>query len=102
MAASKSPSPDVRVQAVVSVGAIACLMRAYLTADAPIVSVFEYTLLIFASATAYILFGTVVSPLGLLGMVVIIGSGVIVAWRVQRAERLERNEQSELPEQLAQ
>ena len=92
------------VQAVVSVGAIACLMKAYLTGDAPIVSVFEYTLLIFASVTAYILFGTIVSPLGVLGMVVIIGSGVVVAWRVQRAERLERNErpkQSELPEQLA-
>jgi drug/metabolite transporter (DMT)-like permease len=75
-----------------------------LTGDAPIVSVFEYTLLIFASVTAYILFGTVVSLIGLLGIVVIIGSGVVVAWRVQRAERLDRNErpkQSELPEHLA-
>jgi drug/metabolite transporter (DMT)-like permease len=76
------------VQAVVSVGAIACLMKAYLTGDAAIVSVFEYTLLIFASVTAYILFGTVVSPLGLLGMLVITCSGVVVAWRIKRAERL--------------
>lgn len=74
------------LQAVVSVGAIACLMKAYLTGDAPIVSIFEYTLLIFASVTAYILFGAVVSPLGLLGMGVIIGSGLVVAWRVRRAE----------------
>jgi drug/metabolite transporter (DMT)-like permease len=61
-------------------------MKAYLTGDAPIVSIFEYTLLIFASVTAYILFGAVVSPLGLLGMGVIIGSGLVVAWRVRRAE----------------
>lgn len=70
--------------AVQSIGAligIAFLVRAYQGGEASFVAVFEYSLLIFASVWAYILWGETVSTVALFGMVLIAGAGGIIAMR---------------------
>ncbi|SEV96915.1 EamA-like transporter family protein [Cognatiyoonia koreensis] len=70
--------------AVQSVGAligIACLFRAYQVGEASFVAVFEYSLLIFASFWAYVLWQESVSLLAGLGMVLIALAGTIIAVR---------------------
>jgi drug/metabolite transporter (DMT)-like permease len=60
---------------------IALIFRGYQMGEASDVAVFEYALLIFASFWAYVLWGQTVPPLGLLGMVMIVGAGGIIARR---------------------
>lgn len=60
---------------------IACIFRGYQLGDASNVAVFEYALLIFASFWAWALWGQTLAPLGILGMCLIVGSGLIIALR---------------------
>ena len=69
------------VQAVGSLAGIAFIFRGYQLGDAGQVAVFEYSLLVFASFWAWILWGQTVSGLGLLGMVLIALAGSIIALR---------------------
>lgn len=69
------------VQAIGALIGILCLFRGYQIGEASQVAVFEYSLLVFASAWAWYLWGQVVEPLGLFGMVLIVVSGMVIAMR---------------------
>lgn len=69
------------VQAVGSVAAVLLIVRGYQLADASFVSVFEYSLLIFAAAWAYLLRGELIDGSSLAGICLIIGSAVLIALR---------------------
>lgn len=71
----------IAVQSIGALVGIACLFRAYQIGEASFVAVFEYSLLIFASIWAYILWGETVSPLAMLGLVLIAGAGAVIAIR---------------------
>lgn len=69
------------VQAVGSLLGIALIFRGYLLGEASHVAVFEYSLLVFASFWAWVLWGQNVPPLGLLGMLLIALAGSVIALR---------------------
>ena len=69
------------VQAVGSLIGIAFIFRGYQVGEASYVAVFEYSLLVFASLWAWILWGQTVPFLGLFGMVLIAVAGAVIAWR---------------------
>ena len=69
------------VQAVGSLVGIALIFRGYLLGEASHVAVFEYSLLVFASFWAWILWGQSVPTLGLFGMVLIALAGAVIALR---------------------
>lgn len=69
----------VAVQAAGALFGILCLFRGYQIGEASQVAVFEYSLLVFASAWAWYLWGQVVPPLGLFGMGLIVVSGAVIA-----------------------
>ncbi len=60
---------------------IMLLFRGYQIGEASAVAVFEFSLLIFASAWAWYLWGQTVPPLGLHGMALIMLSGAAIAIR---------------------
>ena len=69
---------------VLSIGAligIGFVFRGYQVGEASNVVVLEYALLIFASFWAWILWGETVPTLSLIGMVLIVGSGIIIVLR---------------------
>lgn len=74
----------IAVQAVGALVGIGFIFRGYQLAEASFVAVFEYSLLVFASVWAFVLWGDVVPPLGLLGMVLIAGAGATIALRPDR------------------
>ncbi|KMW59744.1 membrane protein [Candidatus Rhodobacter oscarellae] len=76
----------IAAQAVGSVIGVGLLTRAYLLAEAPYVAVFEYVLLIFASAWTWVLWGQALNGTAWLGIGLIFGSGLLLA----RAERRSR------------
>jgi len=67
------------VQAVFSLIGIGFIMKAYLIGEVTYVSIFEYSMLIFATLTAWLLFGDKVGPLGILGIGLIIVTGAVVS-----------------------
>ena len=69
------------VQAVGSLIGIALIVRGYLIGEASHVAVFEYSLLVFASFWAWMLWGQAVPPLALAGMALIACAGSIIALR---------------------
>lgn len=69
------------VQAVGSLIGIALIFRGYQLGEASHVAVFEYSLLVFASFWAWILWGQTVSTLGLCGMALIAIAGTVIALR---------------------
>lgn len=69
------------VQAVGSLIGIGLIFRGYLLGEASHVAVFEYSLLVFASFWAWILWNQTVPPLGLLGMAFIALAGGVIAVR---------------------
>ena len=69
------------VQAVGAFIGIMCLFRGYQIGEASHVAVFEYSLLVFASAWAWYLWGQTVTPLGLFGMALIVISGAVIAMK---------------------
>lgn len=69
------------VQAGGSLIGIALIFRGYLLGEASHVAVFEYSLLVFASLWAWVLWDQTVPMLGLLGMALIALAGAVIAWR---------------------
>jgi drug/metabolite transporter (DMT)-like permease len=69
------------VQAVGSLIGVGMSIRAYQMADATMVSVFENTLLVFATVWAFVLWGEAPDALGLVGLGLITAAGVIIALR---------------------
>jgi drug/metabolite transporter (DMT)-like permease len=69
------------VQAVGSLLGIGLIFRGYLLGEASQVAVFEYSLLVFASFWAWILWDQSVPVLGLFGMVLIALAGSVIAMR---------------------
>jgi drug/metabolite transporter (DMT)-like permease len=69
------------VQAIGSLIGIGLIFRGYLLGEASQVAVFEYSLLVFASFWAWMLWGQTVPVLGLLGMVLISLAGAVIALR---------------------
>ena len=68
-----------------SIIGIGLIFRGYLLGEAGYVAVFEYSLLVFASFWAWVLWGQTVGPLALLGMVMIAGAGVVITLRTDDA-----------------
>ena len=71
----------IAVQAVGSLLGIGLIFRGYQLGEAGHVAVFEYSLLVFASFWAWVLWGQTVPLLGLLGMALIAVAGVVIALR---------------------
>ncbi len=71
----------IAMQAVGTLIGIMLLFRGYQIGEASSVAVFEFSLLIFASAWAWYLWGQAVPPLGLFGMALIMLSGAAIAIR---------------------
>ena len=69
------------VQAVFSLIGIGFIMKAYLIGEVTYVSIFEYVMIIFATATAWALFGDRVGMLGFLGIGLIIATGIVISIR---------------------
>lgn len=69
------------VQAVGSLVGIALIFRGYQLGEAGQVAVFEYSLLVFASFWAWVLWDQTVTVTGAVGMVLIAGAGTIIALR---------------------
>jgi len=61
-------------------------MKAYLIGEVTYVSIFEYSMLIFASITAWVLFGDKVRLLGFLGIGLIIITGIVISLRSKADE----------------
>jgi len=75
----------ITVQAVGSMIGIGLIFRGYLVGEAGFVAVFEYSLLVFASFWAWVLWGQAVTPVGLAGMAVIICAGIVITLRTDEA-----------------
>jgi drug/metabolite transporter (DMT)-like permease len=69
------------LQAAFSLLGIGFIMKAYLIGEVTYVSIFEYSMLIFASITAYVLFGDRVGLLGFAGIGLIIITGIVISLR---------------------
>lgn len=69
------------VQAVGSLLGIGLIFRGYQLGEASAVAVFEYSLLVFASFWAWVLWAQTVTPLAMLGMVLIAAAGAVIALR---------------------
>lgn len=69
------------VQAVGSIVAVGMLTRAYQTGETSYVAPFEYSFLIFAGFWGYVLYGETLGGLSVLGVVLIIASGAVIAIR---------------------
>jgi drug/metabolite transporter (DMT)-like permease len=74
------------VQALGSLAGVFLIVRAYQLGEASYVGIFEYSLLVFVAAWAFVLFGEVIDPLAALGIVLIIASGAVIAIRSRRTE----------------
>ena len=71
----------IAVQAIGSIIGIGLIFRGYLLGEAGYVAVFEYSLLVFASFWAWILWDQSVGPLALCGMALIAGAGAVITLR---------------------
>lgn len=69
------------VQAIGSLIGIGLIFRGYLLGEAGQVAVFEYSLLVFASFWAWVLWGDTITIIGLVGMVLIALAGIVIAVR---------------------
>jgi drug/metabolite transporter (DMT)-like permease len=75
----------ITVQAVGSIIGIGLIFRGYLLGEAGYVAVFEYSLLVFASFWAWVLWGQVMNPLAFVGMVLIVAAGAVIILRTDEA-----------------
>lgn len=69
------------MQALGSIVAVLMLTKGYQSAETSLVIPFEYTFLISASVTAWLIFGEVIDQMTLIGMVLIVGAGLFIALR---------------------
>lgn len=70
-------------QAVGSIAGVLLLTRGYQLGEASYVAINEYSMIVFASAFAWIFWGQTLGPLAIAGIVLIILSGAVVALRSQ-------------------
>ena len=70
---------------VVSIVALACVNRALKLAPASVVAPFQYTMIVWGIALGYLVFGDVPDLPTLAGAAIIIGAGLFIFWREQRA-----------------
>lgn len=79
------PAPPVLfwtvVQAIGSLIAVGLMVRAYQLAEASRVSVLEYVVLPFSAIWAWVIWGETIGVVAMLGMVLIVASGVAMTWR---------------------
>jgi len=75
----------IAVQAVGSIIGIGLIFRGYLLGEAGYVAVFEYSLLVFASFWAWVLWEQTVGTLALAGMALIIAAGAVITLRSETA-----------------
>ena len=73
------------LQAMFSLVGIGFIMKAYLIGEVTYVSIFEYSMLIFASIAAWVLFGDRLGPLGFVGIGLITITGIVIAIRSKNA-----------------
>lgn len=71
----------IALQALGTLAGIVFLIRGYQIGEASSVAVFEYALLIFASAWAWFIWDQVITPLALFGMMLIVVAGAVIALR---------------------
>jgi len=76
----------VLAQALGAILGVGLVTKAYQTADASYVSIFEYSLLIFAGIVAYVLRGEVPDPWAIAGIVLIVMAGVLITLRTRKAQ----------------
>ena len=75
------------VQALGSIVGVYGIVKAYQLADASLVSVIEYSVMIFGPLFGWWLFGQSVSPLQTVGIGLIVLAGLLIAWRGRVAEQ---------------
>ncbi|MGB5865630.1 MAG: DMT family transporter [Sulfitobacter sp.] len=75
----------IAVQAVGSIIGIGLIFRGYLLGEAGYVAVYEYSLLVFASFWAWVLWDQAVGPLAFAGMSMIAGAGAVITMRSDEA-----------------
>lgn len=75
------------VQAVGSMIAVACIVRAYQIAEPSYVAIFEYSFLGFALLSGYLIYGDFPDAIGLLGLGLIVVAGVVIVLRSEKAAR---------------
>ena len=68
---------------VISIVALACINLSLKWTAASVVAPYQYTLIVWAIALGYLVFGDVPDPLTLIGGAVIIGAGLYIFWREQ-------------------
>lgn len=73
--------PWILLQAVGSVVAVAFLIRAYQSAEASIVTVFEYSVFVFGPLFAWFIVGDTLGWQEALGITLIAGAGILIAFR---------------------
>lgn len=69
------------LQAVGSLVAVGLIVRGYQSGETSYLAVFEYSFLLSVSFWAWTLFGETLTALDGLGMAMIVGAGVVIAWR---------------------
>ncbi|WP_425091171.1 DMT family transporter [Tropicimonas sp. S265A] len=74
------------LQAIGSLVAVACLVRAYQIADPSFTTIFEYTFLIFAGLWAWRVFGELPDAPALIGIALIVVAGVVILVRSRKPE----------------
>jgi drug/metabolite transporter (DMT)-like permease len=65
-----------------------CLIGAFLRAPASLIAPFTYVHVLWATLYGYLIFGQLPDGLSMLGMAVIVGSGVALVWHERRGNRL--------------
>lgn len=76
--------PVMAMQVLVSLVALFCLTRAYQLGEASYVAVFEYSIMVFGPGFGFLLFAETLGPVQLIGVVMIIAAGAIIALRSKR------------------
>lgn len=74
------------VQAAGSLLAVGMMIRAYQMAEASRVSVFEYSILPASALWGWVIWGEVLTPLAVTGMLLIAAAGIVIALRARQAE----------------
>lgn len=75
--------PWIALQAVGSLIGVGLAVRAYQTGEASYVAIFEYSIFIFGLGAAFVLFGSVPNMMQILGIVLIVAAGGIIAFRLR-------------------
>ncbi|MEJ6478636.1 MAG: DMT family transporter [Octadecabacter sp.] len=72
------------VQAVGAIVGIGCLTKAYQIGEASFVAINEYSLIVFASFWAYVIWDETLGSLAIVGIVLIVASGAVITLRARR------------------